>query len=108
MQGIRNHSPTPILMVGDGRGSDTTTHPPSNHEEARVMQIEHCKNVGADEAFVFQPSNHWGLGRSVFYRADLCDWLRGLYGLGGDEWNEALIRVGVVAGLEPGEWVPPE
>ena len=81
MQSVCDHSPTPILMVGDGRGSDTTIHP---------------------------PSNHWGLGRSVFYRADLCDWLRGLYGLGGDEWNEALIRVGVVAGLEPGEWVPSE
>ena len=79
MQSVCDHSPTPVLMVGDGRGSGTAIHPPSNHAT-----------------------------RGVYLRTDILHWLRALWPSATEEQRATLIAIGRLAGLEPGEWVPPE
>ena len=78
MKGVRDHPPTPILMVSDGRGRARDIHTPSNHK------------------------------RYVHLHCDVMGWLRGLWRTATDEQRETLIDIGLMAGEAPEEWIPNE
>jgi len=44
----------------------------------------------------------------VWFTSHLGEILASLYGLRGEEWDAALIRVGLAFGLKPSAWVPGE